>query len=151
MLDNKQTHGRYWLSRASLLSVLSIVVVALLVAHTEVIISRAYAPETVLMRLPSSVSGGDCAAVISTNTGIEHEEPLRKLDSVYQYLDSSVFTVTPETGYSLLETGLQNYTKDYLIVIKCQTRGGDADIVREFSSNDPHSCFVQQKGRFLVC
>jgi len=140
--NTQGTAAQFSFSYPSLWSVFLVALVVLILVHIEIIIARQYAPETLLIR--------NCSADIATDD-TAYEKPMRQIASIYQYLDSSVFTVTPDSGYFLLETGLQDYTEDYRVRVRCYTQDNTLLANRLYTNARGQRCLVQEKGRLLVC
>jgi len=144
---DKETPRR--LSSAGTWALVLVLFVVAVVIHSEIIITRQYAPETLLIRVGTVGEETSCLADITTND-TTYQMPMRQIASIYEYLDSSIYTVTPETGYFVLETGLQNYSKDFMVQMKCNTTENVSILQRTFTK-DNNSCLDQEKGRFIVC
>lgn len=145
----KRSHSRLWL-----LVILGVVVIVY--GHVEVIIAREYAPETLLLRLGdigSNVAAvrNQCSANITTSSGTEYSKALRQLDSIYDYLDPAFFTVSVESGYYILQTDWQDYSGDYKIEVTCYSSDETLLFERVISSEGQLGCFIQEKGRLLIC
>ena len=127
-----------------------VAVVSLVLIHSELIINREYAPEVLLIKVSSAHAGISCSADITTNATV-YTVPMREIASIYEYLDSSVFTVSSESGYFLLETDLQDYYKNFAIHLRCFGINNIQLTERVITSGSDHRCLVQEKGRLLVC
>jgi|AntRauTorcE11897_2_1112592.scaffolds.fasta_scaffold00738_2 hypothetical protein len=148
--NTQGTAAQFSFSYPSLWSVFLVALVVLILVHIEIIIARQYAPETLLIRIGNTAAGTNCSADIATDD-TAYEKPMRQIASIYQYLDSSVFTVTPDSGYFLLETGLQDYTEDYRVRVRCYTQDNTLLANRLYTNARGQRCLVQEKGRLLVC
>lgn len=142
--------NRFGLSHATLWSVVLIALTAFIFVHVEILIAREYAPETLLVRVGNATETTNCSADVSTEDSA-YEKAMNEIDSIYQYLDPSVFTVTPDSGYFLLETDLQDFSEDFQIRVRCYNSSNALITDQQYTTERRNRCLVQEKGRLLVC
>jgi hypothetical protein len=127
-----------------------------MVFHIEIMLAKEYAPETILVRIVGTEKDSvenrtRCSADIFPSSGVEYSKPMLGLASIYEYFDSNSFTVTPETGYFQLETGMQSYTKDFEITIECLAPDNVSTLSKSINNSSQTACIVQKRGRLWIC
>jgi len=144
-----------WRSSPVRAFVLLVIIVTVLI-HIEHIISHAYAPETVLVQVADveqeqQGEETECFADIISSLGTQDNKPLRKLGSIYDYLDADSFVVAQESGFFLLETGLQEYSEDFEIRIVCYAPDFVSVSYTIINQDNQARCGLREEGRVVVC
>lgn len=144
----------YGLKPSTTVIAIAAVVIAVLV-HIEMQIATRYAPEAVLVRVYDAKGhlevAAQCYGDISSAESNVKKKPLRALLSIYDFLNPSSFLANTESGFHLLETGLENYQGIFEIRIVCYSenlRGVSYTIV---NNENQKNCRLDGSGRILVC
>ena len=124
--------------------------------HIETIIAREYAPETLLVKvdgseLESQDDRTQCFADIISNFGTQSKKPLHELKSIYEYIDSASFVVAEESGYFVLETGLNGYSKEFEIRVVCYAPDNVSVSYKIINNDSQTRCSVQKEGKAIIC
>lgn len=122
--------NRYTKDKKSVFILIGFLIIILMLIHIEVILSRHYAPENMLMRLANPTTGlpqenASCKASISSHQVNIENKSLQELESVYDFVDSSTYDVNSlsDKGFYVLKTGFKKYTGKYEINIACTIPG----------------------------
>ena len=129
-------------------------ILALMIIHIELILSRDYAPGIVLRKVnnPEGLpeKNASCFAdVISEQINIENK-PLINLNTLYDFIDPKIFYSQEDKGFYLLETEFKNYYGEFEIRIVCYSpnfSGVSYTIINETNSE----CEFVQGGKLLIC
>ena len=131
-------------------------ILILMIIHIELILSKDYAPESVLIQVynPEGLPEGNAscfADLISQQLNFENI-PLKKLESIYDFIDPKIYySVSFEGGgYYLLETDFKNYDGEFEIKIVCYSPGFSG-VSYTIINNTNTNCEFIQGGKLLIC
>ena len=133
--------------------VVGLLVVYMLI-HIELSLNTKSAPENILVNV-RDINGfpeenADCIGDIISEQIKVDDKKLVKLNSVYEVIDPQIYNVPETKGYYNLETGFNNYKKDYEIRIVCYSPGFSGvsyTIINKTNQN----CDIREGGKYLVC
>ena len=131
-------------------------ILALMIIHIELILSKNYAPETVLVKVntPEGLpeNNATCFGDISSEQINIEKKPLKKLESIYDFINPDIYySISFEGGgYYLLETGFENYGENFEIRIICYSPNFSG-ISYTIINNTNTNCEVKNDGKLLVC
>ena len=134
--------------------VILLVILLITILYLELTLREKYAPETLLILVLDDNGNPETQAncfgnIISSKVNVE-KKPLVTLDSVYEFLDPSIFYLKNSKGYYYFETGFDNYKDDFEIRIVCyspQLRGVSYTIINNTNSN----CEFRKDGKVAFC
>tara|TARA_Y100000310_G_scaffold289262_1_gene315542 strand:- start:148 stop:573 length:426 start_codon:yes stop_codon:yes gene_type:complete len=131
-----------------------LVMIVLMVVHVEIVLNKDVAPELVLIQVLDPIGnpeeGASCRADIVSDLGEVEDKSLRNLDSIYDVMDSKLFSASETRGFYVLETELERYSGKYGINIVCISPGNlgvSYTVLNESSQN----CEIKEGGKLVVC
>jgi len=143
-LDKKKT---FW--------VVIFLIVILMFIHIELILSRHYAPESLLIRVndPNGLpqQNASCKADISSEQINVNDKSLNGLNSIYDFVDANTWNYQKgDKGFYLLETNFSSYQGKFEIKIVCYSPGFSG-VSYTIINNTNMPCELQNNGKFLIC
>lgn len=127
-----------------------------MLVHIELGMATQYAPESVLIQLDEEIDdtvmeSSQCYADIISEQVSVTKKPLRKLESIYEYIDSASFSTTNGRGFYLLETTLKEYSGLFEIRIVCYTPDFSGVSYTVVNNTSQTRCSIKDNGKIIVC